>query len=252
MFEGSCRGWTGVHRRWQPLKKAVQFSRHAVCGPGAVAARCVTTAHDIVHQQLQRRRQTGQGTLPVPRVSVAVRGAECLTCCCVRWLGRVGHDDERRRMVEGGESSVKSLIWVGKLQQSRLEGTRKLYRVYWNDGLLGLARRFLTNIYRAAQAGGRRSEAGAQARRSPSGRGAVEFGACWAGTLVFLMFNPTPVLNRRRGPLRTPATPQVHTAGKFEFEPNRMLCTCVCSVLKAPRGPLINKEFHGIDELLRN
>ena len=59
----------------QPLKKTVQLSRHAVCGLGAVAARSVTTAHDVVQQQLQRRRQTGQGALPVPRVSVAVRRA---------------------------------------------------------------------------------------------------------------------------------------------------------------------------------
>ena len=40
----------------QLLKKTVQLSRHAVCGLGAVAASCVTAAHDVVQQLLQRRR----------------------------------------------------------------------------------------------------------------------------------------------------------------------------------------------------
>jgi hypothetical protein len=65
----------------QLLKKTVQLSRHAVCGLGAVAARCVATAHDVVQQQLQRRRQTGQGALTIPKVSVTVRRAGCFRCC---------------------------------------------------------------------------------------------------------------------------------------------------------------------------
>ena len=82
MFEGRCRGWTkfAIDGSHQLLKKTVQLLRHTVCGLGAVAARCVTTAHDVVQQLLQRRRQTGQGALPVPRVSVVVRRAGCLTC----------------------------------------------------------------------------------------------------------------------------------------------------------------------------
>ena len=35
----------------QLLKKTVQLSRHAVCGLGAVAASCVTAAHDVVQQR---------------------------------------------------------------------------------------------------------------------------------------------------------------------------------------------------------
>ena len=84
----------------QLLKKAVQHSRHSVGGLGVVRAGRVTSAHNFVQQQLQRRRQTGQGALPIPRVSVTVKRVGCLRCCCVRWK-RVGHDDERRRIAVG-------------------------------------------------------------------------------------------------------------------------------------------------------